>query len=77
MQEDELNIRLIKGLDEKVIKILVDQDAVNNCLLEGQLRVTPPRVVDIKTQVSKHEVTVRFLKPIDFDTIATVVVAWK
>ena len=41
LQEDELNIQLVKGLNEKVVKILVAQVAVNNCLLEDHLRVTP------------------------------------
>ena len=37
LQEDELHIQLVKGLNEKVIKILVAQDAVGNFLLEDQL----------------------------------------
>ena len=61
MQEDDLSIELIKGLNEKVIKSMVAQAAVSNFLLDNQLRVTAPRVADIKTQLSKHEVTVRFL----------------
>ena len=64
-------------MNEKVIKGLVAQAAVSNCLLEDQLQVTPPRVDDIKTQMSKHEVMVRFLEPIGFETIASDVVAWK
>ena len=34
LQEDELSIQLIKGLNENVIKILVAQDVVSHCLLE-------------------------------------------
>ena len=48
LHEDELSIQLIKGLNEKVIKSLMTQDAVSNFLLEDQLRVTRPRVADIK-----------------------------
>ena len=48
LQEDELNIQLVKGLDAKVIESLVGQAAVSNCLLEDLLRVTPTRVADIK-----------------------------
>ena len=33
-QEDELGIQLIKNLDERVIKNVIAQVAVNNCLLE-------------------------------------------
>ena len=43
-EEDEVHIQLVKGMSEKVVKYLVDQAAVNNCLLEDQLRVTLPRV---------------------------------
>ena len=77
LQEDELHIQLVKGLNEKVIKCLVAQAAVSNCLLEDRLQVTPPKVADIKTQLSKHEVTVRFLEPSNFETIASDAVAWK
>ena len=77
MQEDEIHIQLVKGLNEKVIKGLVAQATISNCLLEDHLRVTPLRVADIKSKLSKQEVTVRFLEPIDFDTIAADVVAWK
>ena len=48
LQEDELNIKLVKGLDAKVVKSLVAQATVSNCLLEYLLRVTPARVADIK-----------------------------
>ena len=77
MQEDELNIQLVKGLNKKVVKGLVAQAATINCLLEDQLRVTPQRVVEIKSQLSTHEVTVIFLEPTDFKTIAIDDVAWK
>ena len=49
IQEDELHIHLVKGLNEKVVKGLVAQYAVSNFLLEDQLRVTPQRVVEIKS----------------------------
>ena len=77
LQKDELHIQLVKGLNENVIKRLVVQGAVSNGLLEDQLRVTTLMVADIKTQLSKHEVTVRFFEPTYFETIATDVVAWK
>ena len=77
LQEDELSIQLIKGLNEKVIKGVVAQAAVSNFLLEDQLRVTPPRVANIKTQLYKHEVTVRFLEPTNFEIIASDAMAWK
>ena len=77
MQEDELSIQLIKSLNEKVIKGVIAQAAVSNFLLEDQLRVISARVVDIKTWISKHEVTVRFLEPTDFGIIASDAMVWK
>ena len=49
LQEDELNIQQVKGLNEKVVKSLVAQVAVNNCLLEDQLRVITPKAAEIKS----------------------------
>ena len=77
LKEDEISIQLVKLLNEKVIKGLVAQVAVSNCLLEYQLRVTPPRVADIKNKLSKHDVIVIFLEPTEFETIDLDVVAWK
>jgi len=37
LQEDELGIQLIKRLDEKVLKSVIDQAAVSKCRLEDQL----------------------------------------
>ena len=56
---------------------MVAQAVVSNFLLEDQIQVTSPRVADIKTQLSKHEVTVRFLEPTDFGIIASGAMAWK
>ena len=77
MQEDELDIQLVKNLNEKVIKNMIAQVVVSNCLLEYQLQVIPKRMADIKTQVSKHEVTVWFLEPSEFEIIVLDAVAWK
>ena len=77
LQEDELNIQLVKGLDAKALKSLAAQAAVSNYLLEYLLRVIPVRVADIKGQLSKHEVMVRFLEPIEFETISLDASAWK
>ena len=68
---------MIKGLNEKVVKGLVAQAAINNFLLDDQLRVTPQRFVEIKSQPSTHKVTIIFLEPTDFETIAADVVEWR
>ena len=77
LQEDELIIPQVKGLNEKIVKSLVAQAVVSNCLLEDQLRVIPQRVAKIKSQLVVHEVLVRILEPMDFRTIVEDVVAWK
>ena len=58
-----MGTQLIKSLDERVLKNVIAQVAVSNCLLEDQLRVLPARMANIKAQVAKHEVTIRFLEP--------------
>ena len=67
-QEDEQGIQLVKGLDEKVLKIASAQETVGIHLLEDQLRLIPAKVVNIKSQVAKHEITIRFLEPSSFET---------
>ena len=67
----------MKRLNEKVIKNMIAQAAVSNFLLEDQLRVIPSRMADIKAQDSKHEVTVIFLEPAEFEIIFSDAMAWK
>ena len=72
-----MGIQLIKSLDERVLKNVISQAAVRNHLLEYQLRLIPSRMANIKAQVSKHEVTIRFLEPSKFETIVTDANIWK
>ena len=76
LQEDELGIQLIKSLDEKVLRTVIAHETVSNHLLEDQLQLIPARVANIKSQVSKHEVTIRFLEPSEFETIVTNANIW-
>ena len=76
-QEDEQGIQLVKGLDEKVLKTAIAQAVVSSHLLEYQLHPIPARVVNIKSQVAKHEITIIFLEPSGFKTIATDANVWK
>ena len=76
-QEDEQGIQLVKGLDEKVLKAAIAQATMSNNLLEDQLHLNPARVANIKSQVAKHEITIRFLDPSSFKTIATDANIWK
>ena len=77
LQEDELSIQQVKGIIEKVIKSLVAQETVNNCLLEYQLRVTPPKATEIKSQLTIHEVIVILFEPTNFKTIVVEAATWK
>ena len=76
-QEDEQAIQLVKGLDEKVLKTTIAHSAINNHLLEDQLGLISARMVNIKSQVAKHEITIRFLEPSSFENIATDANAWR
>ena len=76
-QEDEQVIQLVKGLDEKVLKTAIAQAAVSNHLLEDQLRLILARMVNIKSQDAKHEITIKFLEPYGFENIAADANAWK
>ena len=76
-QKDEKGIQLVKGLDEKVLKTAIAQASVSSHLFEDQLRLIPARVENIKSQVSKHEITIRFLEPSIFETIAMDANFWK
>ena len=76
-QEDEQGIQLVKGLDEKVLKTAIAQEVVSSHLLEYQIWLIPAGVANIKSQVAKHEITIRFLEPSRFETIATDASIWK
>ena len=76
-QEDEQAIHLVKGLDEKVLKTAIAQATISSHLLEDQLRLIPARVVNIKSQVAKHEITIRFLELFGFETIVADATMWK
>ena len=62
---------MIKNLDERVIKNVIDHVAVSNSLLEYQFQILPASMADIRAQASKHEVTVRFLEPPEFEIIVS------
>ena len=70
-QEDELSIQLIKTLDERVIKNVTAQAVVSNFLLDDHFHLLQARMADIRAQDSKHEVTVRFLEPAEFEIISS------
>ena len=70
-KEHEQGIWQVNGLDEKVLKTTIAQEAVSIHLLEDQLLLIPSRVANIKCQVAKHENTIKFQEPSGFETIET------
>ena len=67
---------MVKGLDEKVLKIAIAQAKVSSHLLEDQLFLILARVTNIKFQAAKHDITIKFLEPSGFKTIATDANVW-
>ena len=67
----------MKKLDEEVLKTEIAHATVSSHLLEDQLRLIPTRVVGIKSQDAKHEITIRFLEPSGFENIAADANAWR
>ena len=77
LQEDGLKTQQVKGIFEKEVKSLVAQVTINNFLVEDQLRVTPPKSTEIKSQLAIHEVIARLLEPMNFKTISVETSTWK
>ena len=66
LQVDEQSIKKIESINEEAIRIWVAQASVHKYLLEYLLRLTPPKVKEIESQLAKHEVTARLLEPVDY-----------
>ena len=75
--EDERAIQLVKGLDENVLKTEIAHVAVSSHLLEDQICFIPTRAVGVKSQATKHGITIRFLEPSGFENIAVDANAWR
>ena len=60
-----------------MLKTEIAHATVSSHLLEDQLRLIPTRVVNIKAQAAKHEITIRFLEPSGFESIASDMNVWK
>ena len=55
---------------EEGIHYFVGQDSVNAYLLEDICKIVADEVADIETQLLIHELSLRFLDPIKYNTIA-------
>ena len=60
-----------------MVKRWVAQAVNSKFLLEDQLMLTPPKAMEIKSQLAIHEVTVRLLELTDLKTIAVEASTWK
>ena len=60
-----------------MLKTAITQAVVSNHLLEDQLHLIPARMVNIKSQAARYEITISFLEPSGFENIATNANAWK
>ena len=76
-QEDEHRIQQVKALDEQILRDEVAHSAVSVQLLEDQLRLSLARIEVIKNQAANFEINICFLKPSEFENIASKSIAWK
>ena len=67
----------MEKLDEEVLKTEIAHAAVSSHLLEDELHLIPARVVGVKAQAAKNEITIRFLEPSGFENIAVDANAWR
>ena len=59
------------------MKNAVSHSAVSIHLLEDQLRLSPARIEVVKNHAAKYEINIRFLEPLDFESIVAEAQAWK
>ena len=74
---DEKAIQQVEELDEKVLKTEITQATVISHLLEYHLCLIHARIVGVKAQDAKNEITIIFLEPSGFDNIAADANAWR
>ena len=76
-QEDEKKIQQVKDLDEQILKDVIAHATVNIHFLEDQLHLSPTKIEVFKNQATKYEINIRFLEPLEFESIAMESQAWK
>ena len=72
----EESISKIEDVSEEAIGICIIQVSVQKHLLEELLRHNTPKVKEIESQLSKHEVAVRVLEPTEYRVINEEAKAW-
>ena len=76
LQKGEENISSLDDVSEEDIKIWIIQESGHKLKLEEYLSQSTPRVKEIESQLSKHEVAVRVLEPVEFQVINEQAQAW-
>ena len=59
--EDEQNILKMEVIKEEDVKTWIAQASVSSHLLEYLYKLTPPKVIEVESQLVVHEVIVRLL----------------
>ena len=76
LQKGEENISKIEDVSEEAIGIWIIQVSVHKHLLEELLSQNAPKVKEIESQLSKHEVAVRVLRSAEYQVISEEAQAW-
>ena len=77
MQRRQIGHSYSEETFEEVLKTEITHASVSSHLLEDQLCMILARVVGIKDQAAKHEITIIFLEPSGFENIAADANAWR
>ena len=72
----EESISKLEGVSEDAIEIWIIQSSIHKRLLEELLSQNAPKVKEIESQLSKHEVAVHVLEPIEYRVISEESQAW-
>ena len=72
----EERISKLEAISEEDIRIWIIQDLGHKLLLEESLSQNVPKVKEIESRLSKHEVAVRVLEPVEYRVISEEAQAW-
>ena len=76
LQKGEESISKLEAVSEEDIKIWIIQASGHKLLLEEYLSQSTPKVKEIESQLSKHEVAVRVLGLAEYQVISEQAQAW-
>ena len=76
LQKGEESISNLEAVSEEDIRIWIIQASAHKLLLEEYLRQNVPKVKEIESHFSKHEVAVRVLDPAEYRIISEEAQAW-